>query len=56
MSTSIAAKASAAMRSGKQLSSYDLPKEVKRKIMARRYTQEEINSRFAEYRAAKAAS
>ncbi|WP_415720319.1 hypothetical protein [Photobacterium ganghwense] len=55
MSTSIAAKANAAMRSGKKLSSYDLPMEVKRKIAARRYTKEEINSKYAEYRAAKAA-
>ncbi|WP_158011493.1 MULTISPECIES: hypothetical protein [unclassified Salinivibrio] len=55
MSMNLAAKANAAMRSGKKLSSYDLPTEVKRKIAARRYSQEEINSKYAEYRAAKAA-
>ncbi|EPJ1367632.1 hypothetical protein ACTEZJ_001516 [Vibrio fluvialis] len=52
---STAAKANAAMMSGKKLSSYDLPKEVKRKIAARRYTQREINERFKAYQASKVA-
>ena len=54
--SSTAAKANAAMRSGKKLSSYDLPTDVKRRIASRRYSQEEINGKFAAYRAAKAAS
>ncbi|EOX4206098.1 hypothetical protein ACPF33_001319 [Vibrio cholerae] len=50
---STAAKANAAMMSGKKPSSYDLPLEVKRKIAARHYTQKEINERFKAYRASK---
>lgn len=50
---STAARANAAMMSGKKLSSYDLPKEVKRKIAARRYSQQEINERFKAYKDSK---
>ncbi|EGU39419.1 hypothetical protein [Vibrio scophthalmi] len=52
---STAARASAAMKSGKTLSSYNLPKKVKQGIADRHYSQEEINSRFKEYRNSKAA-
>ncbi|EOB4245195.1 hypothetical protein ACIL2N_000959 [Vibrio metschnikovii] len=55
MSSSIAAKANAAMMSGKKLSSYDLPKEVKRKLAERRYSQQEINDRFKAYQDSKVA-
>lgn len=51
---STAAKANAAMMSGKKLSSYDLPKAVKRQIAMRHYSQKEINERFKAYRASKA--
>ncbi|MFS1912052.1 hypothetical protein [Vibrio sp. 10N.286.48.B7] len=53
--SSTAAKANAAMMSGKKLSSYDLPQDVKRSIAARRYSQKEINERFKAYRASKVA-
>ncbi|HAS6018121.1 TPA: hypothetical protein ACGUVV_004309 [Vibrio vulnificus] len=50
-----AAKANAAMMSGKKLSSYDLPLELKRKIAERRYSQKEINDRFKAYKESKVA-
>ncbi|MEZ8060479.1 hypothetical protein [Vibrio splendidus] len=53
--SSTAAKANAAMLSGKKLASYDLPINVKQKIASRHYSQKEINERFKAYRASKVA-
>ncbi len=50
---STAARANAAMMGGKLLSSYDLPKSVKEKILSRHYSQKEINERFKRYLSSK---
>ncbi|WP_160296934.1 hypothetical protein [Photobacterium halotolerans] len=55
MAKNAVARANEAMMSGKKIASYDLPKDLKLKIHKRRYSQEEINSRYAAYRSAKAA-
>ncbi len=44
-----ARRANEAMMSGKKLSDYDIPDSIKKRIMARHYTQTEINERYMRY-------